>query len=230
MSIFVLIASDFALAPALEARWLQDLPAVRQAGLARWPDRAARHRSLIGSRLLHEGLRRAGFGDASLATLRHMPWSRPTLDLPVHFSVSRCEGRVLCAVSCTGPVGVDVEPLATMRAADFPNYLSASERSWAGEDTQRFYSIWTRKEAVAKAAGQRGLAELRDVDTHAADAGASFAGAPWQTAAIPVGTGYLAHLACGMDQPLPSCLTIEQVGRNVLEHGAPTAPSPLKNG
>lgn len=214
--ILVLIASEFALAPALEARWLRDLPASRQADMARWPDGAARHRSLLGTRLLRAGLRRFGLR-ASLASLRHGAAGRPRLDLALDFSLSHCEGRVLCALSRSGPVGVDVEAIGSLVAADFPTYLNASERAWAGEDPRRFYSIWTRKEAVVKASGQRGLAELRQVDTRGAEAGAAFAGVPWQTAAIPVGIGHMAHLACAAGRESLACVTVEQVSREQLE-------------
>jgi 4'-phosphopantetheinyl transferase len=220
MSIIVLIAADLALPSALEASWLRDLPPVRQAELARWPDRAARHRSLLGTRLLLEGLRRLGIRGASLASLRHTPAGRPTLALPVHFSLSHCEGRVLCALSSQGPVGIDVEALGSLVAAEFPSYLSPAERSWAGHDAARFYAIWTRKEAVVKAAGRRGLAELAEVETRGADAGASFAGQAWQTTTIPAGAGYIAHLACSPGRELPQSLTVEHVSANVLEHGA----------
>ncbi|GAB3663733.1 4'-phosphopantetheinyl transferase family protein [Ramlibacter alkalitolerans] len=217
LRIVVLIASDFALAPEREARWLRDLPAVRQADIARWPDGAARHRSLLGTRLLREGLRRFGFHDASLSSLRHAPTGRPTLDLPLDFSLSHCEGRVLCALSCSGPIGVDVEPIGSLVAADFPNYLSAAERAWAGGDPRRFYSIWTRKEAVVKAAGQRGLAELRHVDTQGADGGATFAGVAWQTASIPMGIAHVAHLACGPGRQSLACVTVEHLSREQVE-------------
>jgi 4'-phosphopantetheinyl transferase len=215
--ILVLIVSDLAVAPELEARWLRDLPAGRQAEMARWPDRSARHRSLLGTRLLREGLRRIGVRGASLASLRHAPAGRPTLDIPVDFSLSHSQGRVLCAISSSGPLGVDVEAIGSLVAADFPSYLSASERSWAGGDPRRFYSIWTRKEAVVKAAGPRGLAQLRHVDTQGADHCATFAGTIWQTAAIPVGIGHVAHLACGTDRQLQASLTVEHLSREQVD-------------
>jgi 4'-phosphopantetheinyl transferase len=227
MSIVVLIASDFALDTALEARWLQDLPASRQAELARWPHAPARHQSLTGTRLLREGLKRLGVRHPCLASLRYPPRSRPTLDLPFDFSVSHCDGRVVCAVSSAGPVGIDVEALGPLVAADFPSYLNPAERLWAGNNTQRFYSIWTRKEAVIKAAGRHGLAELRQVDTQSAAAGAAFAGQAWQTAAIPVGIAYVAHLACGVDRQLPSCLTVEHISGKVLAPGGSSGPGAL---
>src|SRR4051812_33939918 len=99
MCISVLIAPDFALSPALESCWLDQLPPTRRTDLHRWPDARARHRSLLGHRLLGEGLRRLGHTGAVLASLRHPVHARPTLDLPVEFSVSHCEGRILCALS-----------------------------------------------------------------------------------------------------------------------------------
>ncbi|WPB58961.1 4'-phosphopantetheinyl transferase family protein [Xylophilus sp. GOD-11R] len=218
MPILVLIATEFEISPSLEARWLADLPAVRQTEISRWPDRKARHRSLIGSRLLLLSLRRFGYAEACLATLRHSPSSRPTLDLPLEFSLSHGDGRVVSAVSRTGPIGVDVEAVENLSAQAFGYFLNENERAWAGHDPRRFYSIWTRKEAVAKAAG-RGLADVRSVDTGGAEQGAEFAGKHWQTVALPVGMHYVAHLACPMDRQLRDCLAIEQLSRHALEHG-----------
>jgi 4'-phosphopantetheinyl transferase len=217
MSILVLIAADFALPAALEARWMDELPAPRRDMLARWPDSRARHRSLIGSRLLYRGLRRIGHRGNPLTSLRYAPGCRPTLDLAVDFSLSHCHGRVLCAVSTAGAVGVDVEALGPLSAADFPLYVNAGERAWAGGDAGRFYSIWTRKEAVVKAAGSRGLADMARVDTGAGPQGATFAGRSWETLEIPAGESYVAHLALPADTGSPPLVTVERVSRRSLE-------------
>lgn len=195
MSVSVLITPDFVLSPALEAQWLHRLPATRRAELLRWPDGRARQRSLIAGRLLGVGLRRLGHPVAALDSLRHSAQGRPTLDLPIDFSLSHCEGRVVCALSTRGPVGVDVEPLGPLRAEAFPLYLNAAERAWAGRSARRFYSVWTRKEAVAKAAGTAGLSALPRIDTAGHEQGACFEGRLWHTPAVPVGPGHVAHLA-----------------------------------
>jgi 4'-phosphopantetheinyl transferase len=213
MSVSVLISPDVVPPPALEAHWLGQLPAARRAELARWPDGRARQRSLLAGRLLAAGLRRLGHPAAALATLRRSAQGRPSLDLPVDFSLSHCEGRVVCALSTGGPVGVDVEALGPLRAAAFPLYLNADERAWAGRSARRFYAIWTRKEAVAKAAGSSGLAALPRIDTSRHAGGACFEGRLWHTPAVPVGPGHVAHLALA---DAPAGLAFEQLDPAVL--------------
>jgi 4'-phosphopantetheinyl transferase len=139
--------------------------------------------------------------------------ARPTIDLPVDFSVSHCDGRVLCALSTDGPVGVDVEAVGHLQAKDFPLYLSAAERDWAGQSARHFYSVWTRKEAVVKAAGTAGLAAVRGVDTLAGAQRAAFDGQTWHTAEVPVGRGHVAHLAL-RDRHAP--VTLQRISRSRL--------------
>ena len=221
MSVSVLISSEFAVTPSLEARWMADLPPSRRAEISRWSDPRDRQRSLLGSRLLALGLHRLGCPAEVLATLRHPPQSRPTLDLPVDFSVSHCDGRIVCALSTCGPVGVDVEALGALMAQDFHLYLNAAERVWAGRSARRFYAVWTRKEAVAKAAGSGGLRDVARVDTSPATGLCELDGGLWRTLPVPVGRGHVAHLALadGTGE-----VTLRRVSRQALERGgAPTA-------
>ncbi len=214
MTVSVLITSEFALSPPLEAQWLTGLPPARSTQISAWPDVQARHRSLIGSRLLAHGLHRRGFSGDVLATLRYPPQSRPTLALPVDFSLSHCEGRIVCALSTQGAVGIDVEALGGLIADDFRLYLSATERLWASRSSRRFYSVWTRKEAVAKAASERGLRDVARVDTTRGDQLATFDGRVWHTANVPVGRHHVAHLALA---EAPCELNFHRLARAVLE-------------
>ena len=214
MTVSVLITSEFALSPPLEAQWLAALPPARRAQISRWPDAQARHRSLLGSRLLAHGLCRLGFPGDVLATLRYPPQSRPTLALPVDFSLSHCDGRIVCALSTQGAVGIDVEALGGLVAEEFQLYLSAAERTWAGRSSRRFYSVWTRKEAVAKAASERGLRDVARVDTTLGASHAAFEGSVWHTANVPVGRRHVAHLALA---EVPRQLGFHRLARAVLE-------------
>ena len=214
MTVSVLITSEFELSPRLEVLWLEDLPPTRRAQIGAWPDAQARHRSLIGSRLLAHGLRRLGFPGDVLATLNYLPQSRPTLALPVDFSLSHCEGRIVCALSTDGAVGIDVESLGNLIAADFQIYLGAAERAWAGCSSRRFYSVWTRKEAVAKAASERGLRDVARVDTTHGEQFAAFDGRLWHTSKVPVGRHHMAHLAL---EDAPHELTFHRMSRSMLE-------------
>jgi len=213
MSVSVLVTSELELSPSLESEWLNDLPPARRAQIGRWPEQRDRRRSLIASRLLLAQLRRLGHPASALATLRYPPRSRPTLDLPLHWSLSHCAGRIVAAVSTRGPVGVDVEAIADLQACDFALYLNAAERAWAGRSPRRFCSVWTRKEAVAKAAGTNGLPSLPAVDTTAGPRRAAFDGRIWRTAPLALGAGHIGHVATA---DLDAAVTFEHLPAEAL--------------
>jgi 4'-phosphopantetheinyl transferase len=216
MSVLVSITSEFVPSPLLEAQWLGQLPLARRAQLIGRRDGRARLRSLLGSRLLAAGLHRFGYGPKALASLSYVPGSRPTVALPIDFSLSHCDGQVVCALSTHGPVGIDVERLGCLTAGDFHVYLNHEERAWAGQSARRFYSVWTRKEAVAKAAGSRGLLDVIkvEVDTRSLAPKAALAGRQWHVREVPVGPDHVAHLALA-DKPVD--VTFEYLGRAALE-------------
>ena len=214
MSVTVLITSEFVPTPWLAAEWLLSLPGSRRAEMGRWPDERERHRSLLGTRLLAMGLRALGHAEAALATLQHHPRSRPTLDAPIDFSLSHADGLIACALSTEGPVGIDVEKVARFKADDFRLYLDDSERVWAGRSALRFLEVWTRKEAVAKASGSRGLRDVPRIHLDAAMQSAQIDGQTWQTRRVPVGRAHVANLALGRP---PSALDIQRVARRTLE-------------
>jgi len=214
MAVSVLVTSESELSPSREAEWLSDLPPARRAQIGRWTSRRDRHRSLLASRLLLEQLRRLGHPRSALATLRYEQRGRPTLDLPLAFSLSHCDGRIAAAVSTEGPVGIDVEKIEPLQAGDFALYLNAAERLWAGRSARRFCAIWTRKEAVAKAAGSAGLPSLPSVDTSDADDVATFAGRRWRTTPLALGAGHVGHVASADRHDLR--LTVEQLPAETL--------------
>lgn len=211
MALLVLSLEEMVLPPALETGWLGELPAARKTQLQGWPDADARRRSLLGNRLLREALRQLGHPAAALASLRYATHGKPTVDLPLHFSLAHCDGLILCAVSTQGPVGVDVEPLGPVSSASSGLYLNAAERAEIGKDPQRFYALWTRKEAVVKAGGTRGLIHMREFQMRGDRT--EFAGQDWFTTALPLGENFVAHLAHA--RPWPG-LTITRIAPETL--------------
>jgi len=92
-------------------------------------------------------------------------YGRPSIDnaslnLPLSFNLSHCEQLVVMAVSLVEEVGVDVEYLPRLgnplEIAD--HFFSKSELDQLyqlseGERTNRFFDLWTLKEAYIKACG-----------------------------------------------------------------------------
>jgi 4'-phosphopantetheinyl transferase len=95
---------------------------------------------------------------------------------PLRFNLSHAGGLVACAVALARDVGVDVED-ATRRAdidAIARRYFSPSERSdlaRPGSGRDRFFELWTLKEAYLKARGI-GIAAGLEKISFALDAGA----------------------------------------------------------
>lgn len=193
MPLIVFNIQEIPVSPEIEARWLGELPAARRAHLLAWPDDDARRRSLLGTRLLRAGLLRLGYPADALSSLSYSRHGKPTTDLPLAFSLAHCAGHILCAISTEGPIGVDIEPLATVAPASSRLYLSPREREWVSDSAQRFVSLWTQKEAVVKAGGTRGLRQMHEFEM--AGHQTTFAGHRWYTSPLHIHKDFVAHLA-----------------------------------
>jgi len=84
----------------------------------------------------------------------------PRIDRPLRFNLSHTRGLVALAICQGFDVGIDVEdssrPLDVFELAPLalsPNEWSAIEPLAPTERTQRFYQLWTLKEAYVKALG-----------------------------------------------------------------------------
>lgn len=87
---------------------------------------------------------------------------RPEVDGPsdLRFSASNCQGLVVCAVASVPELGVDAEPISSAPAmlgltprVCSPRELGALDTLPEPERTDRALSLWTLKEAYAKARG-----------------------------------------------------------------------------
>jgi 4'-phosphopantetheinyl transferase len=126
------------------------------------------------------------------------------------FSLSHSGGRVLCAFALESEIGVDIERVEPEADWDGPARLTLSSDERAELDAmpaearaRRFYALWTRKEALAKATGYGLALPLREIDI-AADGTVrglpSAAGQPraWALRDLDVGDPFAAALAVRM--------------------------------
>lgn len=131
-------------------------------------ERAARFRSSIDRRrfiLTHSKLRellgaRAGLPPESLQ-IESAKHGKPFLaDSTLHFSLSRSGDLAAYAFARGGAVGVDVEAVRPLPAADAIAAKTFPRREWRvyaalaeGDKANGFFDGWTRTEALAKALG-----------------------------------------------------------------------------
>ena len=70
-----------------------------------------------------------------------------------HFNLSHTAGLCLCALSAAGPVGADIERLRPRRP-ELPRYvMSDGELAVFDGSWEKFYEVWTLKEAYCKFLG-----------------------------------------------------------------------------
>lgn len=79
---------------------------------------------------------------------------------PLSFSLSYTDGHVIIAIDPRHPIGVDIERVKT--DFEFESMMDACfsprEITHIGTDAVRFYTLWTRKEAILKLTG-KGIGE-----------------------------------------------------------------------
>ena len=83
-------------------------------------------------------------------------------NVDAHFSVSHSGDAVICAVS-ERPVGIDIEKIRDVRFKTAERFATAQELEYIGENTERFFEIWTLKEAYFKCIGTGLDASIKDV-------------------------------------------------------------------
>jgi 4'-phosphopantetheinyl transferase len=124
---------------------------------ARLMHHADRTRALTGRATLRVLLARAAGGDPRALAIEIGNFGKPFLRGGLEFNLSH-GGEFILLGFCVGcPVGVDVEPAASGAAwREVVPRLHPTERAAiaaAPDPARLFTQIWTRKEAVAKAAG-----------------------------------------------------------------------------
>lgn len=78
------------------------------------------------------------------------------------FSLSHCGSLVVCAVS-KKEIGVDIEKIRNVRLKMADKFACESEIAYIGENPERFFEIWTLKEAYFKCKGTGLGADIKSV-------------------------------------------------------------------
>lgn len=178
------------------AQLLARLPSALQkkvSAFRRWEDA---HASLFGKLLLQRAYDDQGIA-CDLHHLRYSAFGRPYLENGMDFNISHSGTLVVCAVSATGKIGIDIELNAPLNHEDFRSQFGAQE--WEGivsapEPLPVFYKYWTMKEAILKADGSglnASLAALNVIDP----AGIFYDGCQWHIQAITGFENYICHAA-----------------------------------
>lgn len=131
--------------------------------------------SIAGDHLARTGLAEVcGMDPAAIRCGRTDDGKPYAIGLKAHFNISHSGHLVVCAVS-ERPVGIDAELIRPVRSRLTGKVCTPAELAWIqeapgwgemleGEAMERFFRIWTAKEAWFKWAGT-GITDLKAFDT-----------------------------------------------------------------
>jgi len=120
----------------------------------RWEDQQA---FVLGRLLLSWGCKKIGISNVKKISVDQH--KRPYLHSGLDFNISHSGKYVLCTISDSERVGIDVEQIRPMDLGEFKDFFSAVEYktiTQASNPVAQFFLYWTLKEAAIKADG-RGL-------------------------------------------------------------------------
>jgi 4'-phosphopantetheinyl transferase len=148
-------------------KWLSALPPTKQAAINRLIHKTDRIASLLATRLLlmcaqHENLSRFRLADLRYPDQGKPCWKKED-DNFLDFNISHTDKLIVVATSTTLEVGVDAERIRTLKSLKFKMVLSPEELSRVKDNPGLFFELWSKKEAVVKAANTTGINRMRDV-------------------------------------------------------------------
>ncbi len=186
------------LAPAREARWLGQLCVEKREAIKRLRLARGRAASLLGLQLLKHGMRAHGCTEFELTTVRFPRGSKPCCDAPhcaacPDFNITHTRDLVACAQASEGYVGIDTEKVRDIDLNAFGRFLDTHEYARLRGDRQRFFELWTQKEAVVKAHGDGGIVNLRAV--RIAEEQGTLGSKTWSLRAVNIHPDYVTYVA-----------------------------------
>jgi len=116
--------------------------------------------------------------------------------VPLDFNITHSGNIVVCAISGTQRVGIDVEEMSNIQFEDFHDQMTPFEYQKISSSPNKplaFYDYWTQKEAVLKANGEGLGIPLKSFEV--IDGKAQLFSDVWNLAKIEIHPDYSCHLA-----------------------------------
>ena len=131
----------------------------------RYVSEEAKKRTLLGIYTAKQLLSRQLGKPPAALKLAYTAEGKPYLpQSSVQVSISHSGQKVLCAVH-DGPVGADIEEIKPFDLRLVRKICTEEERAYIGENSIRFFSVWTAKEAYLKLTGLGLRGGMKTVET-----------------------------------------------------------------
>lgn len=156
------------LSPENWRKYIQLLPPEQREANNKYRQWQDRHAHLFGRLLLRKALIDQGFPDDVLCRLQKTAHGRPFVSEDIDFNISHSGAYVVCAVTDSGRVGVDVQQKErTITIDDFKMFFCENE--WKNIHASHnmydlFFQLWSRKESLIKADGRGMSLPVNQID------------------------------------------------------------------
>ena len=173
-----LIYNIVALTDTEYGKWFSLMTEEKQKKVNSYKSSDRKKASVAGEKLVKEYIGKAlNINPESLVILTHKNGKPYIKDCPVYFNISHCENTLLCAFS-DEEIGADIEKNKPISLSVLKSFFSEEEQKYvlgkalsdcnsedysSPEILERFYRIYTLKEAICKKNGI-GIKGLRDAD------------------------------------------------------------------
>jgi 4'-phosphopantetheinyl transferase len=185
------------------ADWLAELPLNKQEQINKLLRQKDQFLSLAGLQLLKIAMPEFSDNSFSLHQLQFPTQAKPFFEGNTDFNISHSRDIVCCVVSNTAQVGIDIEHQRKVKTAVLNKFLSEIPDSYENNSTakneQLFFNLWTKNEAIIKAAAHGSIFNMKDIK-HKHDGG-HYQNKFWYTYPIDIicadeNKEYTCHIAC----------------------------------
>ncbi len=201
--------------PMLVEQWQASLSLQKQKAIQRLLHHRSRVNSLAGLRLLKMCANDAGLSNFDLKDIEYPEAGKPFWKQEgtfFDFNISHSGDFILVASSQSASVGIDVEKIKELKRLNFKMVMSPQELAQIQNQPMLFFDLWSKKEAVVKAADTVGLARMGDVNLIAHSA--ELDDRVWQLKTMDLDEAYVINLAAS--EPIDEVI-IKQVQLTQLD-------------
>ena len=148
-------------------KWLSELSLLKRESVMRLINKDDRMTSLLASQLLKLCAHDESIDDFRLCDVDYpeagKPYWQSKRRVDFDFNISHSDKCVVVAASASVKIGVDVEKVRQLKNLNFKMVMQPEELKLIREKPHLFFELWSKKEAVVKAADTNGLSRMRDV-------------------------------------------------------------------
>lgn len=176
--------------------WLSQLAAEKRKSIERLVSRNDRITSLLATQMLRLAAGKQAVASFDLVNIYYPKTGKPIWKCSnafLDFNISHSNNMIVVAVSKTMSVGVDVEKIKALKRLNFKMVLSKEEITQVQQYPNLFFNMWSKKEAVVKAADTVGIARMRGVELK--EDYALLDGNTWHLKELHLDSHYVGYLA-----------------------------------